>query len=60
MRYQVIIPDGVSGDFKVVNEESYTKLYQRINSEWLVIMEDNEKEATAGILRAPPADPTNE
>ena len=45
MRYQVNIPDGVSGDYKVVNEESYTKLYQLINSEWLVIMEDNEKEA---------------
>ena len=45
MRYQVDIPDGVSGDYKVVNEESYTKLYQLINSEWLVIMEDNEKEA---------------
>ena len=45
MRYQVNIPDGVSGDYKVVNEGSATKLYQLIDSEWLVIMEDSELEA---------------
>ena len=45
MRYEVNIPEGVSGDYRVVHQSETTILEQNINGEWLIIMEDSELEA---------------
>lgn len=45
MRYQVNIPEGVSGDYRVVHQSEITLLKQYINGEWLTIMADSELEA---------------
>ena len=47
MKYQVNIPDGVSGDFKVVSgsKENDTVLYQSIDGQWKNIMDDSDAEA---------------
>tara|TARA_R100001015_G_C4597676_1_gene152768 strand:+ start:235 stop:771 length:537 start_codon:yes stop_codon:yes gene_type:complete len=48
LRYKVNIPSGISGNYKVVNNEydgDYTVLYQFINNKWMNIMEDTELEA---------------
>ena len=44
MKYEVNIPAGVSGDYKIV-EGLDTILQQNINGEWLTIMADSELEA---------------
>jgi len=48
LRYKVNIPNGVSGNYKVVNgrfDGDHTVLYQYINGAWMNIMEDTEEEA---------------
>jgi len=48
LRYKVNIPNGVSGNYKVVDgkfDGDHTVLYQYINGAWMNIMEDTEEEA---------------
>tara|TARA_Y100001938_G_scaffold144104_1_gene218137 strand:+ start:3656 stop:4180 length:525 start_codon:yes stop_codon:yes gene_type:complete len=44
IRYEVNVPNGISGDFKVVSGDE-TVLYQNIGGEWMNIMDDSGLEA---------------
>ena len=43
-RYELNVPSGISGDFKLVDGD-YTVLYQNIGGKWMNIMDNSENEA---------------
>jgi len=45
IRYELNIPSGISGDFKVVDGDD-TVLYQNIGGKWMNIMDNSDIEAT--------------